>query len=107
MKLVSAKNESGDIVTGDGVKVPDVTTDLALERDSGGFLLVDENGAKYIAFPVEDIAELVEICSKINDTAELISSVPAVIGQTPAASNPQITTGIQEIKQKLEGFEKT
>lgn len=107
MKLVKAENQNGDIVTGDGVEVPDVQTDLALERDSKGFLLVDENGAQYVAFPVEDVAELVEVCGKLNDLSELLSNVPAVLGQTPAAGNPQIPQSIIQIRQQLTEFKKT
>lgn len=107
MKLVKAENQNGDIVTGDAVKVPDASTDLALERNSKGFLLVDENGAEYVAFPVEDIAELVEVCGKLNDLSELLSSVPAVLGKTPAEGNPQIPQSIIQIRQQLTEFKKT
>lgn len=107
MKLVKAENQNGDVVTGDGVKVPDAETDLALERDSKGFLLVDENGAEYVAFPVEDVAELVEVCGKLNDLSELLSNVPAVLGQPPAVGNPQIPQSIAALRQQLTEFKKT
>lgn len=107
MKLIKAENQNGDIVTGDAVKVPDASTDLALERNSKGFLLVDESGAEYVAFPVEDVAELVEVCGKLNDITELLSNVPAAIGQTPGGSNPAIPQSIALLRQQLLEFKKT
>lgn len=106
MKAVEAEGGDGQVKV-DGDAVLDINTDLALERESKGFVLLDDEGVRYVAFPVDDIAELVEVASKLSSVIGMLSMVPAAIGQTPAGSNPAIAARINLIDQQLLEFKKT
>lgn len=107
MRQINAEIKQGRVFTGDEIEVPDAEKLCKGERDSKGVILVDETGAKYIAIPVEDIADLKGFIELALEVSKELASTPASQGATPAAGNPQITAKIQQLESKLAEFKQT
>lgn len=102
-----ASSAGGKIKIGE-VEIPDVDAlGLKLERDSQGLLLVDSKGAKYIALPIQDIADLLEISKQAAKLAALLGTTPVTQGSTLEAVNPAITQEKQALNQLIEEFTQT
>ncbi|AUR91880.1 hypothetical protein NVP1166O_19 [Vibrio phage 1.166.O._10N.261.51.C7] len=99
-----ASAESGKVLV-NGVEVPDVDTlGLKLERSSQGILLVDENGAKYLALPIQDIADLLAITSQASTVLGLVGTTPTAQGSSLETVNPAITTARQQLNTLIQEF---
>lgn len=102
-----ASSASGKVKVGE-VEIPDVDAlGLKLERDSQGLLLVDGKGAKYIALPIQDIADLLEISKQAAKLAALLGTTAVTQGSTLEAVNPAITQEKQALNQLIEEFTQT
>lgn len=107
MRQISAEIKQGRLLTGDEIEVPDAERLCKGERDSRGVILVDEDGAKYLAIPVGDIADLKSFIELALEVSKELANTPASQGATPAAGNPQINTKIQQLESKIAEFKQT
>lgn len=88
-----------------GVEVPDAELlGLKLERDSQGILLVDEHGAKYLALPIQDIADLLAITKQVSSVLELVGKTAVTQGSTLEAVNPAITQARTALDNLIQEF---
>lgn len=99
MILRKAQNKGG-VISIDDQAVNDAKSLVNGEAQSEGLLLIDESGAYYLAFPVEDLKSIKQILIDIKDLANSMASTPMSQGSTLGA-NPQVTLGITKITQKL------
>ena len=96
--------------------VSDVVTQNKLVRPSQGVLLVDDQGAHYIAVPTDDIAELLNLIKELLEVVKTVGEsqvVGAVVGQATGTMmklselNPQIVAKAQQLETKTGAFVQT
>lgn len=109
MRIVKVNVKGGEIyaVTDDGeLKVTDIE-DLGAkkEKQSTGFMLVDEESAVYLAIPFEQVAQLKEAALSLVAVTEKLSLAVSSQGSSPAAVDPTITESITKLKLDLEKIE--